>query len=62
MRDLDMEIPAGKICGLVGLNGSGKSTLINLILRLYKPDSGEILLDGINIEKYNIESYYSAIA
>ena len=57
-----MEIPAGKICGLVGLNGSGKSTLINLILRLYKPDSGEILLDGINIEKYNIESYYSAIA
>ena len=62
LRDLDMEIPAGKICGLVGLNGSGKSTLINLILRLYKPDSGEILLDGINIEKYNIESYYSAIA
>ena len=50
LRDLDMEIPAGKICGLVGLNGSGKSTLINLILRLYKPDSGEILLDGINIE------------
>lgn len=62
LDNLDMTIEGGKIYALVGLNGCGKSTLVNLILRLYRPDSGEIVLDGVNIEEYNIKSYYDAIA
>lgn len=62
LHNLNMTVSEGKTYGLVGLNGSGKSTLVNLLLRLYEPTSGEILLDGINIKEYNIRSYYEAIA
>ncbi len=62
LHNLNLTISAGKTHGLVGLNGSGKSTLVNLLLRLYEPDSGEILLDGVNIKEYNIHSYYESIA
>lgn len=62
LHKLNLSICGGKTYGLVGLNGSGKSTLVNLLLRLYEPDSGEILLDGVNIKEYNIYSYYEAIA
>ena len=44
---------------MVGKNGCGKTTLIHLILKIYKPQKGEILLDGINIEDYDYESYLS---
>jgi len=59
---LSLKIESGQTTALVGLNGSGKTTLVNLLLRLYKPDSGEILLDGVNVEEYNIHSYYRSIA
>lgn len=62
LHKLNLIICGGKTYGLVGLNGSGKSTLVNLLLRLYEPDSGEILLDGVNIKEYNINSYYESIA
>lgn len=62
LNNLNMTVSAGKSYGLVGLNGCGKSTLVNLLLRLYEPSSGEILLDGINIKEYNIYSYYESIA
>ena len=62
LHKLNLSICGGQTYGLVGLNGSGKSTLVNLLLRLYEPDSGEILLDGVNIKEYNIHSYYEAIA
>lgn len=62
LHNLNLTIYGGKTYGIVGLNGSGKSTLVNLLLRLYEPDSGEILLDGVNIKKYNIYSYYETIA
>jgi len=60
--DLSMTMTEGMTYGLVGLNGSGKSTLVNLLLRLYEPDSGEILLGGTDIREYNIRSYYEAIS
>ena len=47
-------IPAGKTFALVGPSGSGKSSIMSLLLRFYDPDEGEIFLDGINIQQYNI--------
>jgi len=62
LNDINLKIEKGMTCAFVGLNGSGKSTLINLLLRLYEPNSGEILLDGVSIDKYNIPSYYEKLA
>ena len=49
-----MVIEPGKKIAIVGESGCGKSTTINLIERLYDVNSGEILIDGINIKKYDI--------
>lgn len=46
LQNLNLEIPAGRIVGLLGPNGCGKSTLIKLISGLLQPDNGEILVDG----------------
>ncbi len=46
---VSVEFEKGKITGLIGHTGSGKSTLVNLLNGLYRPDSGEVLLDGVNI-------------
>lgn len=49
VRNVSLSIKAGEVIGIVGASGSGKSTLTKLLQRLYSPDSGEILLDGIDI-------------
>ncbi len=46
LKDMDLELPAGRIIGLLGPNGCGKSTLIKLIAGLLQPDSGTITIDG----------------
>ena len=46
----------------VGDNGSGKTTLLNLLLGLCRPSSGEVLIDGIPIQNYNIEAYRKKIS
>lgn len=43
---------------MVGLNGSGKTTCVRLLLRLYRPDSGKILLNGKDIWEYNLDEYW----
>lgn len=48
LRNVDLEVPAGTITGLVGANGAGKSTLLKLVLGLLPPDAGEIRLFGQN--------------
>lgn len=53
LYDIDMEILPGKITALVGLSGAGKSTLINLLDKFYKPDSGEMYLDGVSLNEYD---------
>ena len=44
--DVSLDVAAGQIVGLIGPNGAGKTTLFNVITRLYRPDSGELELDG----------------
>lgn len=56
LKDFSLTIKKGQRVGLVGLSGSGKSTLVNLILRLYNVEKGEILIDGINIKDYTLTS------
>eukprot|EP01127_Copromyxa_protea_P014688 TRINITY_DN4142_c0_g1_i3.p1 TRINITY_DN4142_c0_g1~~TRINITY_DN4142_c0_g1_i3.p1 ORF type:complete len:887 (+),score=187.45 TRINITY_DN4142_c0_g1_i3:40-2700(+) len=54
---INIDIPAGSVCALVGRSGCGKSTLINLLLRFYDPKSGGIYLDGTNIKELNPIAY-----
>jgi subfamily B ATP-binding cassette protein HlyB/CyaB len=49
LRRLSCEIPAGKVIGIVGRSGSGKSTVAKLIQRLYVPESGRVLIDGVDL-------------
>jgi ATP-binding cassette, subfamily B, bacterial HlyB/CyaB len=49
LHDVSLRIPAGQIVGIVGPSGSGKSTLAKLIQRLYVPESGRVLIDGIDL-------------
>ena len=46
---LDLEIPAGSITAVVGPSGSGKSTLGSLLLRLYDPDDGQVIVGGHDV-------------
>lgn len=49
LRDISFEIPKGSFVGIIGPNGSGKSTILKNIYRLYKPNSGSIILDNKNL-------------
>lgn len=55
INDVSFKIPSGSTVGIIGAIGSGKSTLVQLIPRLYNINSGEILIDNINIENIDIE-------
>lgn len=57
INNLSFKIEGNKVCALVGHNGAGKSTVIKLLFRLYDPDEGEILVNGINIKEYNLKAY-----
>ena len=59
---LSVTIPAGQRVGLVGYSGSGKSTFVSLILRLYDPQSGKILVDGADIRTLTQESLHSQLS
>jgi putative ABC transport system ATP-binding protein len=53
LKGIDVDLEEGKICTILGPSGSGKSTLLNVIGGLETIDSGEIIIDGINISKLN---------
>ena len=57
LRNVNMKFEIGKRLAVVGMNGSGKTTFIKLLCRLYDPTEGEILLNGIDIRKYNYREY-----
>jgi len=62
LRDVNLEIPFGSTVAVVGHNGSGKSTLIHLLCRFYDPNSGSVLLDGIDYRNMRLEDIRSRIA
>ena len=57
LRHVNMKFRVGKRLAIVGENGSGKTTFIKLLCRLYDPQEGQILLNGIDIRKYNYRDY-----
>lgn len=59
---VDLNIAPGKVTGLVGPSGSGKSTITSLLLRLYDPTFGKVLIGGHDIKSFNIRSLRSRIA
>jgi len=60
-RQLDLRIPAGQRVGLVGYSGSGKSSLVNLLLRQYDPQGGQVLIDGQDIAGVTQASLHTQI-
>ena len=59
LENVSMKFNIGERLAIVGTNGSGKTTLIKLLCRLYDPAEGEILLNGIDIRKYDYKEYMS---
>jgi len=61
LKDVDIKINPGEMIGVVGKSGAGKSTMINLLMRLYDPDQGEIAINGKNIKKMSLEHLHESI-
>ena len=61
LKDINLSIKKGEKIGFVGESGSGKSTLIDIIIGLYKPESGEILVDNKKINESNLKSWRKKI-
>ena len=62
LKNVSMKFKVGKRLAIVGENGSGKTTFIKLLCRLYDPQEGQILLNGIDIRKYNYRDYMDVFA
>ncbi|MFI5207650.1 MAG: ABC transporter ATP-binding protein [Gemmatimonadales bacterium] len=61
VRHLTFTLEPGERLALVGENGAGKTTLVKLLARLYDPDEGTILLDGVDLREYDVASLHRAI-
>jgi ABC-type multidrug transport system fused ATPase/permease subunit len=62
LTDVSFAIPAGKTTALIGPSGAGKTTIVNLLLRLYRPTSGTILVDGVPLEEVRRTDWLDLIA
>lgn len=62
LKQVSLSVKSGETLAIVGQTGSGKTTLINLLTRLYEPDSGSIRLNGIDIRRYSTDMLRSRIA
>ncbi len=61
LKDFSIQIKAGEKVAIIGRTGSGKSTIADLLLRMYDPQQGELLLDGVSIKNYDVSSVRSQI-
>jgi ATP-binding cassette subfamily B protein len=62
LRGLDLTIEAGTSLAVVGLNGAGKTTMVKLLARLYEPQSGQILVDGVPLTEYPVREWRRRVA
>lgn len=62
LSDIDLSIASGQAVGIIGGTGSSKSSLVQLIPRLYDVSSGRLLLGGVDVRKYDLETLRSAVA
>ncbi len=62
LKGIDLTVKAGQTVAIVGATGAGKSTIINLLNRFYEINSGEICVDGTNIDDYSLDSLRNQIA
>lgn len=62
LRGLNLKIEKGQSVALVGESGCGKSTFVNLMMRFYDPEYGQILLDGEDIRNFNLHSFRKAVS
>lgn len=60
--NLNLTIKPGKVIAVFGKSGTGKTTIFDLLIKLYKPSSGEILFNGINIDKFNNSEWREKIS
>jgi len=61
LQDISITFEKGKTTAIVGRSGVGKTTIINLLLRLFEPDEGEIKIDGLNLKEYKMLSWLNKI-
>ena len=61
LKDISFKANKGDTVAFIGSTGSGKSTLINLIPRFYDATDGEVLVDGINVKEYQLETLYNKL-
>ncbi len=54
LHDISLRVPAGQVVGIVGASGSGKSTLTKLVQRLYVPETGRVLIDGVDLTMVDV--------
>jgi ATP-binding cassette, subfamily B (MDR/TAP), member 1 len=57
LDDVDLSFEVGKMTAIVGPSGSGKSTIVQLIERFYEPTEGEVLIDGVQLNRINLRDY-----
>jgi ATP-binding cassette subfamily B protein len=57
LESIDLELPAGTSVAIVGENGSGKTTLVKLLTRLYEPTAGRILIDGVDLRRFDVAEW-----
>lgn len=62
LSNLSLTLERGKTTALVGTSGGGKSTIVRLLLQLLKPEAGQVLVDGQDLARVNLESFYRQVA
>ena len=61
LHDISFEAPKGSVTALVGSSGSGKSTIVGLATAFLNPNSGQVLIDGVDLSKVNLKSFRSQL-